>query len=172
MKDYDYCDVLIDPSSLDAAKLIGKECYFAGNPRDLVSGGINGPRASKGILTGMDDGYFIENSDGYWECIAPAEEEKPECVPLRDDSMFIWKYSLAHEKLKEYPDNLMSGLPGMWLWYVPKDGDGRQKGVKFVTEIMKDGVKIGSSNEITTWKELLENYEFPGAFPCGTEIKE
>lgn len=25
MNDYDYCDVLIDPSSLDAEKLIGKE---------------------------------------------------------------------------------------------------------------------------------------------------
>ena len=166
MAEYTYKDIIIDPDSEEAKNAVGKICYFANSPRNILSD-IYCKSAVEGILTNMDDGYFEVDNEGYWDCIILKKEEpKPKYVPFENADEFIDAYDSANFSVKNGTvENKLLNYGGIWL------RNKNDASMYMVIEIWNDGVVLGSDQIATPWKYLLDDYKFLDGSPCGKEVK-
>ena len=181
MNKYTHNNIIIYPASEKAKNCIGKMVYFADSPSKCLSYANNNDNEHCEILREINvdrNSPFLLNS-GFWDCIILRNEElEPEYVPFKDYGEFIRYYvsSTSDNSL----DSKIFSLGGIWL---------KWKGIDvfhMVTEIWGKGVVIGNkklntlskpnneyytTNEITTWDELLEEYTFLDGSPCGKEVR-
>lgn len=181
MNEYTHNNIIIYPASEKAKNCIGKMVYFADSPSKCLSYANNNDNEHCEILREINvdrNSPFLLNS-GFWDCIILRNEElEPEYVPFKDYGEFIRYYvsSTSDNSL----DSKILTLGGIWL---------KQKNTNnyfMITEIQDDGVVLGNkklkttlyvvseyhtSNDTTTWEELLNEYTFLNGSPCGKEVK-
>ena len=89
---YDYKDVIFNPCSEDAKTAIGKSCFFSLSPRDVIDI-ANKCKNEARILTGIKDGYFVDEDGTKWDCIIVSRDEpRLKYVPFKTPSQFISAY--------------------------------------------------------------------------------
>ena len=193
MNEYTWNEIIINPTNEDANNYIGKEVYASLTPIQCL-------RIANGICENKDI-FFLESinpnssSPFYiklveadnpkniayksFPCIILRNEElEPKYVPFKDYGEFIRYYvsSTSDNSL----DSKIFSLGGIWL---------KQKNTNnyfMITGIQDDGVVLGNrklkttlyvvsgyhtSNDTTTWEELLNEYTFLNGSPCGKEIR-
>lgn len=173
MAEYTYDDIIINPYSEEARNCIGKMVYYSDNPNGCLHSANNGNSTHCGILQKIEIGgylpFVLENSDFAWACIMPKKEEpKPEYVPFESVDEFIKHY------ISWTPSNIDSDYTehrlinnGIWLRRMCPTGFT----IAQCIEISDKGIVIGSPYEITSWKDLLDKYQFIDGMPCG-KLKE
>lgn len=192
MNEYTWNEIIINPTSKEVNNYIGKEVYASLSPIQCL-------RIANGNYKNKDR-FFLENiipdnnfpfyiklveagnpNIAYksFPCIIIKNEElEPKYVPFKDYGEFI-RYYVSSTSDNSLDSKILS-LGGIWL---------KWKGIDvfhMVTEIWGKGVVIGNkklntlskpnneyytTNEITTWDELLEEYTFLDGSPCGKEIR-
>ena len=154
MGEYTRNDIIVYPTSKKAKNCIGKMVYFAASPSECLSYANSNNSDYCSILRGINAAKncpFLLNS-GFWDCIIlKKEESKLEYTPFKSREEFLnyTESSLAHQ---------ISSFGGIFL----KDND-----YHMITEILNDGVVIGSNHLATTWKDVLDRYTFLDGTPCG-----
>lgn len=192
MNEYTWNEIIINPTSKEVNNYIGKEVYASLSPIQCL-------RIANGNYKNKDR-FFLENiipDDNFpfyiklveagnpnityksFPCIILKDEElESKYVPFKDYGEFI-KYYVSSTSDNSLDSKIFS-LGGIWL---------KWKGIDvfhMVTEIWGKGVVIGNkklntlskpnneyytTNEITTWDELLEEYTFLDGSPCGKGIR-
>lgn len=185
MNEYVFEDLIMNPKSLGLERLIGKEVYYHNAP--LLCLDYANENCCIGTLKEIckDDFYpfQVETPGGdilSYACIIPKKEEsKPEYVPFKNQEEFLYYYARYKAELtKSSSVYLLSGLGGVWLKRKYSNT------LYMVTEIWDRGVTIGdinlrttgnednedyfTTNDVTKWHELYENYTFPDDTPCGS----
>ena len=173
MSEYTYKDIIIDPTSEEAKNCIGKEVYFSDKPSVCLSYAKNNDKDFHELLMGIDevDGCpFVIGKQGMrWACILLKKEEpKPEFVPFESVDEFIkhyisWTPSITDSDYTEH--RLINN--GIWLRRCQRNGFS----IVQCIEISDKGIILGINHEITSWKDLLDRYQFIDGTPCG-KIKE
>ena len=193
MNEYTWNEIIINPTSKEASNCIGKEVYSSLTPvLCLSSANGNYEKKYKFFLESIDPNNsfpfhvkVVEANNpknvtySSFLCIILKNEElESEYVPFKDYGEFIRYYasSISNTSL----DSKILSLGGIWLKWQGIDV------FHMVTEIWGKGVILGSkklntlpklnneyytTNEITTWDELLEEYTFLDGSPCGKEIR-
>ena len=160
--EYGYEDVIINPYLADVKAAIGKSCFFGDSPRDTMRV-ANTCKDEASTLTGIKDGYFVDENGTKWDCIIiNRDKPKPEYVPFRTPSQFLNAYSCHRgENLGKALGCQLASLGGVWIKSV--------KGGFFamVTEVYGNGVVTRPDCGIVTWSELYTIYVFPDGTPCG-----
>ena len=192
MNEYTWNEIIINPTSKEASNCIGKEVYASLSPIQCL-------RIANGNYEKKDrfflDSINLDNNFPFYiklveagnpniayksfPCIILKDEElESKYVPFKNYGEFIRYYvsSTSDNSL----DSKIFSLGGIWLKWQGIDV------FHMVTEIWGKGVIIGSkklntlpkpnneyytTNEITTWDELLEEYTFLDGSPCGKEVK-
>lgn len=193
MNEYTWNEIIINPTSEDANNYIGKEVYASLTPIQCL-------RIANGICENKDR-FFLESinpnssSPFYiklveadnpkniaykpFPCIILRDEElESKYVPFKDYGEFI-KYYVSSTSDNSLDSKIFS-LGGIWL---------KQKNTNnyfMITGIQDDGVVLGNrklkttlyvvsgyhtSNNPTTWEELLNEYTFLNGSPCGKEVR-
>lgn len=167
MVEYTYKDVIIDPTSEEAKNCIGKKVYMDNTPGACLRHANYSSDNYCRILREINDDAncpFISKSGYSYGCIIlPKEEPKPEYVPFKSREEFLYYYAYHNDRLTESSlAHQISTFGGIFL----KDND-----YHMVTEILNDGVVIGSNHLATTWKDILDGYTFLDGTPCGIPNK-
>lgn len=171
MAEYTYKDIIIDPDSDEANNAIGKVCLFGESPRELLSDAYM-DKAPEGILTNMEDGFFVVDNEGYWDCIIVKKEEpKPKYVPFESTHEFISAYYKANNEIVVNTESMLSGF-GMWLRCKENFDSNARPFLACVSEIYDDCITIGKYPDPITFKGLLEYCEFLDGSPCGKEVED
>ena len=160
--DYGYDDIIINPYLTDVKAAIGKSCFFGDSPRDTMRV-ANTCKDEASTLTGIKDGYFVDENGTKWDCIIiNRDQPKPEYVPFRNCSQFLDAYkSHRGDSLGGRLGYLLAGLGGVWIKSV-KSGF-----YAMVTEVYGNGVVTRPDCGLVTWSELCTIYVFPDGTPCG-----
>ena len=165
--EYGYEDVIINPYLADVKAAIGKSCFFGDSPRDTMNV-ANTRKDEAGTLTGIKDGYFVDENGTKWDCIIiNRDKPKPEYVPFRTPSQFISAYKCHRgEDLGKAPGCQLASLGGVWV-----------KSIKCgfyatVTEVYDNGVVTRPDCGLVSWSELYTIYVFPDGTPCGRSLRE
>ena len=193
MNEYTWNEIIINPTSKEASNCIGKEVYASLTPvLCLSSANGNYEKKYKFFLESIDPNNsfpfhvkVVEANNpknvtySSFLCIILKNEElESEYVPFKDYGEFIRYYasSISNTSL----DSKILSLGGIWLKWQGIDV------FHMVTEIWGKGVILGSkklntlpklnneyytTNEITTWDELLKEYTFLDGSPCGKEVR-
>ena len=160
--EYSYEDVIINPYLADVKAAIGKSCFFGDSPRDTMNV-ANTRKDEASTLTGIKDGYFVDENGTKWDCIIiNRDKPKPEYVPFRTPSQFLAAYkSHRGDSLGNTPGCQLASLGGVWVKSI--------KGGFYatVTEVYGNGVVTRPDCGIVTWSELYTIYVFPDGTPCG-----
>ena len=192
MNEYTWKEVIVNPTSEDANNCIGKEVYASLSPiQCLRIANGNYEKKDRFFLDSINpdnnfpfyiklveaDNPNIANKS--FPCIILRDEElESKYVPFKDYGEFIRYYasSISNTSL----DSKILSLGGIWLKWQGIDV------FHMVTEIWGKGVILGSkklntlpklnneyytTNEITTWDELLKEYTFLDGSPCGKEVR-
>ena len=181
MAEYTYKDIIIDPTSEEAKNAIGKKCYMYDSPTMLLKMANSNDDAR--TLESIDESDYPFNDKEFgseWTCIIVKKEEpKPKHVQFQDGREFFNSY-LSVESRLEKEDYFLSNH-GIWL--KAKDAD---DALFMVTEIWNCGVVFScdmktteelegeylTTNEPTTWEQLLMLYTFLDGSPCGKLAEE
>ena len=165
--EYSYEDVIINPYLADVKAAIGKSCFFGDSPRDTMNV-ANTLKDEASTLTGIKDGYFVDENGTKWDCIIiNRDKPKPEYVPFRTPSQFLAAYkSHRGDNLGDTPGCQLASLGGVWVKSI-KGGF-----YAVVTEVYSNGVVTRPDCGIVTWSELYTIYVFPDGTPCGRELVE
>lgn len=193
MNEYTWNEIIINPTSKEASNCIGKEVYASLTPvLCLSSANGNYEKKYKFFLESIDPNNsfpfhvkVVEANNpknvtySSFLCIILKNEElEPEYVPFKDYGEFIRSYVSS---TSDNPvDSKILTLGGLWL---------KQKDTNnyfMITEIQNEGVVLGNrklkttldvnyvyhtSNGITNWEELLNEYIFLNGSPCGKEVR-
>ena len=165
--EYGYEDVIINPYLADVKAAIGKSCVFGDSPRGTMNV-ANTRKDEASILTGIKDGYFVDENGTKWDCIIiNRDKPKPEYVPFRNCSQFLDAYkSHRGDSLGNTPGCQLASLGGVWVKSIKGDF------YATVTEVCSNGVVTRPDYELVTWSELYKIYVFPDGTPCGRELVE
>ena len=165
--EYGYEDVIINPYLADVKAAIGKSCFFGDSPRDTMNV-ANTLKDEASTLTGIKDGYFVDENGTKWDCIIiNRDKPKSEYVPFRTPSQFLAAYkSHRGDNLGDTPGCQLASLGGVWVKSI-KGGF-----YAVVTEVYSNGVVTRPDCGIVTWSELYTIYVFPDGTPCGRELVE
>ena len=160
--EYGYEDVIINPYLAGAKAAIGKSCFFGDSPRDTMNV-ANTRKDEASTLTGIKDGYFVDENGTRWDCIIiNRDKPKQEYVPFRTPSQFLAAYkSHRGDSLRSIPGCQLAGLGGVWVKSIKGDF------YAMVTEVYNNGVVTRPDCGIVTWSELYATYVFPDGTPCG-----
>ena len=160
--EYGYEDVIINPYLADVKAAIGKSCFFGDSPRDTMRV-ANTCKDEASTLTGIKDGYFVDENGTKWDCIIiNRDKPKLEYVPFRNCSQFLGAYrSHRGDSLGNTPGCQLASLGGVWIKSV-KGGF-----YAMVTEVYGNGVVTRPDCGIVLWSELCILYIFPDGTPCG-----
>ena len=192
MNEYTWKEVIVNPTSEDANNCIGKEVYASLSPiQCLRIANGNYEKKDRFFLDSINPDnnfpFYIKLVEAgnpniaykSFPCIILRDEElESKYVPFKDYGEFIKYYasSISNTSL----DSKILSLGGIWLKWQGIDV------FHMVTEIWGKGVIIGSkklntlpklnneyytTNEITTWDELLKEYTFLDGSPCGKEVR-
>ena len=193
MNEYTWNEIIINPTSKEASNCIGKEVYASLTPvLCLSSANGNYEKKYKFFLESIDPNNsfpfhvkVVEANNpknvtySSFLCIILKNKElEPEYVPFKDYGEFIRYYvsSTSDNPL----DSKILTLGGIWL----KQKDTND--YSMIIEIRGDGVVLGdrklktalyavsgyhTSNDTTTWEELLNEYTFLNGSPCGKEVR-
>lgn len=192
MNEYTWKEVIVNPTSEDANNCIGKEVYASLSPiQCLRIANGNYEKKDRFFLDSINPDnnfpFYIKLVEAgnpniaykSFPCIILRDEElESKYVPFKDYGEFIRYYasSISNTSL----DSKILSLGGIWLKWQGIDV------FHMVTEIWGKGVIIGSkklntlpklnneyytTNEITTWDELLKEYTFLDGSPCGKEVR-
>ena len=192
MNEYTWNEIIINPTSEDANNCIGKEVYASLSPiQCLRIANGNYEKKDRFFLDSINPDnnfpFYIKLVEAgnpniaykSFPCIILRDEElESKYVPFKDYGEFIRYYasSISNTSL----DSKILSLGGIWLKWQGIDV------FHMVTEIWGKGVIIGSkklntlpklnneyytTNEITTWDELLKEYTFLDGSPCGKEVR-
>lgn len=175
---YDDINIIYNERVSDA---FGKECYYGYNVQEVLDNALNDK--CKFILRWVDtDGPKpFGDIQGNWYpfMIIKKEEQKPEYIPFTNQEEFLGYYAWYKDSLaKSSSVHRLSKLEGVWLKRKYSNT------LYMVTEIWDRGVTIGNinlrttgnednedyftTNDVTGWCELYENYTFPDGTPCGS----
>ena len=189
MIEYTYKDIIIDPDSEEAKNAIGKEVYFADTPASCLNAAKNNNKAYLGYLKKLDledeeqpfyANEFVVSAYSSWTCIIVKKEEPKKYVPFESMDEFLERYTESKERAEFGSFEGKLNQCGMWLKGTDRDV------YCLVTEIWNYGVVVGDSrlnttkdgdgyftiNELTEWKQLLNEYTFMDDSPCGKEAEE
>lgn len=160
--EYGYEDVIINPYLAGVRASIGKSCFFGDSPRDTMRV-ANTRKDEASTLTGIEDGYFVDENGTRWDCIIiNRDKPKPEYVPFRTPSQFLATYkSHRGDSLRDIPGCQLPSLGGVWVKSIKDDF------YAMVTEVYNNGVVTRPDCGIVTWSELYTIYVFPDGTPCG-----
>ena len=160
--EYSYEDVIINPYLADVKAAIGKSCFFGDSPRDTMNV-ANTCKDEASTLTGIKDGYFVDENGTKWDCIIiNRDKPKPEYVPFRNCSQFLDAYkSHRGDSLGNTPGCQLASLGGVWVKSIKGDF------YATVMEVYSNGVVTRPDYELVTWSELYKIYVFPDGTPCG-----
>lgn len=160
--EYGYEDVIINPYLADVKAAIGKSCFFGDSPRDTMRV-ANTCKDEASTLTGIKDGYFVDENGTKWDCIIiNRDKPKPEYVPFRTPSQFISAYKCHRgENLEKALGCQLASLGGVWIKSV-KSGF-----FAMVTEVYGSGVVTRPDRGLVSWSEVYTMYVFPDGTPCG-----
>ena len=192
MNEYTWKEVIVNPTSEDANNCIGKEVYASLSPiQCLRIANGNYEKKDRFFLDSINPDnnfpFYIKLVEAgnpniaykSFPCIILRDEElESKYVPFKDYGEFIRYYasSISNTSL----DSKILSLGGIWLKWQGIDV------FHMVTEIWGKGVILGSkklntlpklnneyytTNEITTWDELLKEYTFLDGSPCGKEVR-
>ena len=192
MNEYTWKEVIVNPTSEDANNCIGKEVYASLSPiQCLRIANGNYEKKDRFFLDSINPDnnfpFYIKLVEAgnpniaykSFPCIILRDEElESKYVPFKDYGEFIRYYasSISNTSL----DSKILSLGGIWLKWQGIDV------FHMVTEIWGKGVIIGNkklntlpklnneyytTNEITTWDELLKEYTFLDGSPCGKEVR-
>ena len=192
MNEYTWNEIIINPTSEDANNCIGKEVYASLSPiQCLRIANGNYEKKDRFFLDSINPDnnfpFYIKLVEAgnpniaykSFPCIILRDEElESKYVPFKDYGEFIRYYasSISNTSL----DSKILSLGGIWLKWQGIDV------FHMVTEIWGKGVILGSkklntlpklnneyytTNEITTWDELLKEYTFLDGSPCGKEVR-
>ena len=192
MNEYTWKEVIVNPTSEDANNCIGKEVYASLSPiQCLRIANGNYEKKDRFFLDSINPDnnfpFYIKLVEAgnpniaykSFPCIILRDEElESKYVPFKDYGEFIKYYasSISNTSL----DSKILSLGGIWLKWQGIDV------FHMVTEIWGKGVILGSkklntlpklnneyytTNEITTWDELLKEYTFLDGSPCGKEVR-
>lgn len=186
MSEYTYDSVIINPCKEGIESLIGKEVYFETNPFLCLKAANEKLASNLGTLVEVYkdsiNPFCVKGKSGSYRypcIIVKKEESKPEYIPFKNREEFLSYYAWYRAELtKSSSVHRLSGLEGVWLKRKYLDT------LYMVTEIWDRGVTIGNinlrttgnednedyftTNDITKWYELYENYTFPDGTPCGS----
>ena len=183
MAEYTYEDIIMDPEDPRLEGAIGKECYFSDYPKQLLNGARNNSPEYLDCLTDIRKEaactFVDKNGSGWILIIIKKEEPKPKCVPFKNIREFLISYSSYERLFTE--ENCFLSNHGIWL--KAKDAD---DALFMVTEIWNCGVVFScdmktteelegeylTTNEPTTWEQLLMLYTFLDGSPCGKLAEE
>lgn len=186
MAEYVFENLIMNPETPGLESLIGKKVYSGTAPLDCLK------RANKdyevGILREIRKDclcpFLVEVPNGMifnYVCIIPKKEEpKPKYVPFENADEFFDANDSANYSVKNGTvENKLLNYGGIWL-------KGKDSGANYmVTEIWNCGVVFScdmktteelegeylTTNEPTTWEQLLMLYTFLDGTPCG-KLKE
>ena len=192
MNEYTWNEIIINPTSEDANNCIGKEVYASLSPiQCLRIANGNYEKKDRFFLDSINPDnnfpFYIKLVEAgnpniaykSFPCIILRDEElESKYVPFKDYGEFIRYYasSISNTSL----DSKILSLGGIWL---------KQKNTNnyfMITGIQDDGVVLGNrklkttlyvvsgyhtSNNPTTWEELLNEYTFLNGSPCGKEVR-
>ena len=160
--EYSYEDVIIDPYLADVKAAIGKLCFFGDSPRDTMNA-ANTRKDEASTLTGIKDGYFVDENGTKWDCIIiNRDKPKPEYVPFRNCSQFLDAYkSHRGDSLGNTPGCRLTSLGGVWVKSIKGDF------YAMVTEVYSNGVVTRPDCGLVLWSELYATFVFPDGTPCG-----
>ena len=160
--EYGYEDIIINPYLADVKAAIGKSCFFGDSPRDTMNV-ANTRKDEASTLTGIKDGYFVDENGTEWDCIIiNRDKPKPEYVPFRNCSQFLDAYkSHRGDSLGNTPGCQLASLGGIWVKSIKGDF------YATVMEVYNNGVVTRPDYELVTWSELYKIYVFPDDTPCG-----
>ena len=192
MNEYTWNEIIINPTSEDANNCIGKEVYASLSPiQCLRIANGNYEKKDRFFLDSINPDnnfpFYIKLVEAgnpniaykSFPCIILKDEElEPKYVPFKDYGEFI-KYYVSSTSDNSLDSKIFS-LGGIWL---------KQKNTNnyfMITGIQDDGVVLGNrklkttlyvvsgyhtSNDTTTWEELLNEYTFLNGSPCGKEVR-
>lgn len=180
MAEYTYEDIIMDPNDPRLEGAIGKECYFSDYPKQLLNGARNNSPEYLDCLTDIRKEaactFVDKNGSGWILIIIKKEEPKPKYVPFESIEEFLTAYFKSVANSECIQKTISS--TGIWL----KHNDA----FLLVTEIWDRGVVVGNgkmetmnigedtyltTNFITDWHELYDNYTFLDGSPCGKKIE-
>ena len=169
MAEYTYEDIIMDPEDPRLEGAIGKECYFSGYPKRLLSSARNNSPGYLDCLTDIrKEGActFVDKNGSAWNLIIIKKEEepKPKYMPFKDMYEFVNRYFHLNTDDNEQSLQLLN-MNAIWLRY-------NNNAMRLVTDIWFDGVYLGSDRLKTKWEELLRCYTFIDGTPCGKEVEE
>ena len=192
MNEYTWKEVIVNPTSEDANNCIGKEVYASLSPiQCLRIANGNYEKKDRFFLDSINPDnnfpFYIKLVEAgnpniaykSFPCIILKDEElESKYVPFKDYGEFIRYYasSISNTSL----DSKILSLGGIWLKWQGIDvfhmvteiwGKGVIIGNKKLNTLSKPNNEYYTTNEITTWDELLEEYTFLDGSPCGKEIR-
>ncbi len=186
MSEYTYDSIIINPFKEGIDSLIGKEVYFEVSPFLCLKAANEKLASNSGILVEIYKDsigpFCVKGKSGSYKypcIIVKKEESKSEYIPFKNQEEFLYYYARYKAELtKSSSVHQLSSLGGVWL---------KRKYLNtlyMVTEIWDRGVTIGNinlrttgnednedyftTNDVTKWHELYENYTFPDGTPCGS----
>lgn len=186
MGEYTYDNIIIDPHKEEIESLIGKEVYFEAKPFLCLKAANEKLASNSGILVEVYkdsiNPFCVKGKSGSYKypcIIVKKEESKLEYVPFKNQEEFLSYYAWYKAELtKSSSVHQLSSLGGVWLKRKYSNT------LYMVTEIWDRGVTIGNinlrttgnednedyftTNDVTKWHELYENYTFPDGTPCGS----
>lgn len=181
MNKYTYENLIFNPKSEEANSCLNKVVFFSDSPTACLYYANNRNSRHCGILQDIKVGDFFPfvivnltdcstNVSGF---IIPLDEDSDEYVPFESSIEFIKEYedSLRNDDGDDNrtPDARLRVLGGLWLKHEFADCSGYE--YHCVTEVLKEGLVIGRGDEVTSWDEVLETYQFLDGTPCG-KIKD
>ena len=182
MVEYTYEDIIMDPEDPRLEGAIGKECYLSDFPKIVLDVARSNSTVDrlKRIEKEKACPFVNEEEESNWAVIILKKEEpKPKCVPFKNIREFLISYSSYERLFTE--ENCFLSNHGIWL--KAKDAD---DALFMVTEIWNCGVVFScdmktteelegeylTTNEPTTWEQLLMLYTFLDGSPCGKLAEE
>ena len=182
MAEYTYEDIIMDPNDPRLEGAIGKECWLSDYPKEVLDYARNNLKEFRLKSIEKEENFpFVDNNhEDNWALIIIKKEEPKKYVPFETLDEFIESYKKAEERIDCSNIEGYIASCGMWL----KDTD--RDVYCSVTEIWNYGVVVGDSrlnttkdgdgyftiNEVTKWKQLLNEYTFMDDSPCGKEVEE
>ena len=187
MSEYVFEDLIMNPETPNLESLIGKEVYYSNTPLYCLNHAKCNCKTGilKEIQKDSNLPFWVDNRDGAivnYACILPKKEEpKPEFIPFTSADEFIDVYDSKNFSVQSGTiENKLLYYGGIWL------KDKETDAWFMVTEIWDEGVVVGDGklrtvsngdneyftmNDVTDWRELLRDYTFLDATPCGKEVK-
>lgn len=174
MNEYNWDDIITNPSSEKAKNCIGKRVYYSDFPKSCLISVNSNDGDSLGILIEVNEEdslpfkIQVKKDNLYcfrkFPCIIPIEDEPNRYVPFESADEFIDAYEKSFKTIEpDSTEHILHRNWGIWIKYIDRDTFSYQQ----VTKIWNNGLIIGCDTEIISWKDIKDKYTFLDGTPCG-----